>query len=44
MFFKIHTSRVMGVALDGLNNVIFSCSTDKSLKVTNIIDQKIIFG
>lgn len=34
----------MGVGLDASNSVIFSCSEDKTLKVTNLIDHKIIFG
>lgn len=34
----------MGVGLDAKNSLIFSCSEDKSLKVTNLIDHKIIFG
>ena len=44
MFFKIHEERVMGVGIDALNNVIFSAGEDKNLKITNLIDQKIVFG
>ena len=34
----------MGVGIDALNNVIFSAGEDKNLKITNLIDQKIVFG
>jgi len=44
LFLKIHEERVMGVGIDALNNVIFSAGEDKKLKITNLIDHKIVFG
>ena len=34
----------MGVGIDPVNNIIYSAGEDKTLKVTNISDHKVIFG
>lgn len=34
----------MGVGIDAANNIIYSAGEDKTLKVTNIPDHKVIFG